>query len=50
MTQIPEEAIAAATRQYNWSGRMKDALEAAYPAIEKQVRAEVWQMAITPAM
>ena len=41
MTQLPEEAIERATKQYAWSGRMSDALKAAYPAIEKQVRAEV---------
>ena len=41
MTQLPEEAIERATKQYNWYGRMSDALKAAYPAIEKQVRAEV---------
>ncbi len=41
MNQLPEEAIERATKQYAWSGRMSDALKAAYPAIEKQVRAEV---------
>ena len=41
MTKLPDEAIEKATKQYAWSGRMSDALKAAYPAIEKQVRAEV---------
>ena len=41
MTRLPEEAIERATKQYAWSGRMSDALKAAYPAIEKQIRAEI---------
>lgn len=41
MAQLPEEAIERATKQYAWSGRMSDALKAAYPAIERQVRAQV---------
>ena len=41
MTQLPEEAVERATKQYAWSGRMSDALKAAYPAIEKQVRAAI---------
>ena len=41
MTQLPEEAVERATKQYAWSGRMSDALKAAYPAIEKQIRAEI---------
>ena len=41
MTQLPEEAIERATKQYAWSGRMSDALKAAEPHLRKKVRAEV---------
>ena len=47
MTKLPDEAIEKATKQYAWSGRMSDALKAAYPAIEQQimeqVAADIWE-------
>ena len=36
MTQLPEEAIERATKQYAWSGRMSDALKAAEPHLRRK--------------